>query len=466
MFRLRPRLSLLLVSLFLAVGGLAGPFGWHAAPAVVLAQSGPAVEQGTGADAATVFDTIRRRVADLRGLEPRQDVPRITLTPEELQARTVEDLSDPETQANIEHSRQLMVALGLLAPDVDLYALELAFRAGIVLGQYDPDTKQLYVVTGTDPTSPLARVTFAHEYTHALQDQHYDIRALMPKNSDNSDRDLAVSALLEGDALIMEQVFQRQTMTPAERQAKQRQESTLASSIDLSQVPLVLREETYFPYELGPDFIATVIGRDAIREALDQGTGYGPRVNRLFENPPRSSAQIIHPEKYINGVAPIPVTFPDLAAALGEGWQQLETDVLGEIDHRILIQQFLDRQRGDQAASGWAGDAYALMGNGSQVAVVVSSRWDSPASAGAWYDAYTQALQARYGARLEVLEQRPERIVWRTPDGVQALSRAGTILHLLLAPTVEQTGRLEQALTASEGAAGQLLPALVGAVGW
>jgi hypothetical protein len=452
------RWSLLVISLLVAIGGFAAPTAPLPPAAVALAQSGSGAAQAAGADA--VFDTIRRQVAELRGLTPRQDVPRITLTPEELQARTVQDMSDPETQASIEHSRQLMVALGLLAPDVDLYALELAFRSGIVLGQYDPDTKQLYVVTGTDPTSPLARVTFAHEYTHALQDQHYDIRALLPKSSDNSDRDLAVSALLEGDALIMEQLFQRQALTPAERQAKQRQEGALAGSLDLSQVPLVLREETYFPYELGPDFIATVIGQEGVREALEQGTGYGPRVNRLFENPPRSSAQIIHPQKYLNGVAPIRVMFPDLAAALGEGWQQLEADVLGEIDHRILIQQFLDRRRGDQAAAGWAGDAFALLSNGSQVAVVVSSRWDDPTSAVAWYDAYQEALQARYGGRLELLEQRPERTIWRTPDGVQALSRAGTIIHLLLAPMAEQTGRLERALTTSEGVAGQLIPAV------
>src|SRR5581483_1535257 len=120
------------------------------------------------------FDAIARRASELRGLTPRQPVERQFLTPEQYREQVVQELNDPETRDAIEHSRRLMVALGLLAPDADLYALELQFRSDIVLGQYDPDTKQLDVISGADPDSPSARVTLAHEFTHALQDQYYD----------------------------------------------------------------------------------------------------------------------------------------------------------------------------------------------------------------------------------------------------------------------------------------------------
>ncbi len=452
--RRRPRLWTLgvLLTLLLASASSAREL----TPGVALAQEA-AGQAPLPANVAAAFDAIAQRASQLRGLAPRRDVPRVVLTPDEFRARVVDDLSDPETQTSIEHSRQLMVALGLLGPDVDLYALELAFRAGIVLGQYDPDTKQLYVITGTDPTSAMARVTFAHEYTHALQDQYYDIRALMPKNSDNSDRDLGVSSLLEGDALLMEEIYQRQAMSPADRQEKQREENALAAGVDLSQVPLVLREETYFPYEQGPRFIGAVLGQDAIREALDQGAGYGPRVNRIFEDPPRSTAQIIHPEKYLAGENPVAVHFPDLAAALGDGWQQLEADVLGEVDHRILIQQFSDRQRGEQAAAGWAGDGYVLLSNGDHVAVVVSSRWETPDAASTWYGAYAQTVAARYGSRAEAVEQRPDRTVWRTPDGMELLSRDGTATTILIAKTPEEIATLEQALAGVPATAGHVL---------
>jgi heme-degrading monooxygenase HmoA len=418
------------------------------------------VRAQTFSDPAEVsFDAIKRRVTQLRGLTPRQDVPQVALTPQEYRDRMVADMADADSQKSIEDSRQLMVALGLLAPDVDLYQLELDFRTGIVLGEYDPETKELYVITGTDLTRPLERVTLAHEFTHALQDQYYDIRALLPKDSDNSDRDLAVSSLLEGDALISEQLYEIHVLTRSERQEKRREEQAMSGQINMDRVPLVLREETYFPYVYGPEFLAAVIGRDTLRQAVDSGTGYGPAVNRIFENPPKSSAQIIHPDKYLNNVGPVEVRFPDLAAALGPGWEQRRKDLLGEIDHRILIQQFVNRELGDRAAEGWAGDAFALLRNGDQTAVVVSSRWDTQADANEWFDAYTQAMTARYRQTLQGVDQRANRVLWRTSGGQQLLTIDGTSTTIIIAPTADQISRLEQALSqAAVPAARRLLP--------
>ncbi len=442
-----PRLPRLLatatVTLLLGLG-LGLPAARAATPDQALAHLARALGQQATADA--TFEAIASRTAALRGLTPREPVERHFLTPEQYREQVVQDLNDPDSLKEIENSRKLMVALGLLAPDADLYALELQFRSSIVLGQYDPDTKELDVVTGADENSPSARVTLAHEFTHALQDQYYDIRRLMPKHSDNSDRDLAVSALLEGDALITQELYALQALTPEERSEEQREEADQGNSVDFDSLPLVMVEETYFPYTEGPRFIAAVIGRDTLRQAIDTGKGYGPAVDRIFDNPPQSTAQILHPEKYLAGIAPIAVELPDLAAALGQGWQQLEKDVLGEIDHRILIQQFLGRDRGVQAAAGWAGDAYALLGNGDQSAVVVSSRWDSPAAAQAWLAAYADAVQARYGSRLQVVEQRPDGVLWQTPDGAQAVDVSGTSTNIIIAPSQEAVRSLERTL--------------------
>ena len=447
MKRFLPRLGVLAAVIALtaqAVGALpaqvAGP------PLALAQQAAGALEQPRSADAGINFEAIARRTAELRGLVQQRDVPRTVLSPDQFRQRLIDDLSAEDSREAIENSRRLMVALGLLGPDVDLYAIELEFRTGVVLGQYDPDTKQLYVITGADNLGPLERVTFAHEVTHALQDQNYDIRTLMPKDSDNSDRDLAISALLEGDALITEELYQTHAMTRAERDEKRRQERALGSSLNLDRLPLVILEETYFPYTEGPRFIVSVLGQDVLREAIQNGTGYGPRVNQLFQRPPKSSAQIIHPEKYLNNINPIEVQFPDLAAALGAGWKQLRKDLLGEIDHRILIQQFVNRDLGDRASAGWAGDAFALLGNGDKNAVVVSSRWDSPADANTWFDAYQQAMRGRYGANLPVADQRPSRILWRTPDGMHLLSVAGTSTTILIAPTPDDIANLERAL--------------------
>jgi len=400
-----------------------------------------------------MLDTVERRTAELRGLPPREEVQRTTITPDQFRARLLDELSAEDSQESIENSRKLMVALGLLASDVDLYAIELDFRTGVVLGQYDPESKQLYVISGAPSFGPLERVTFAHEFTHALQDQHYNIRNLMPKDSDNSDRDLAVSSVLEGDALITEELYQTHALTRAEREEKRRQERNLGSNLNLDRLPLVIVEETYFPYTEGPKFVVQVVGQDVLRDAIQTGSGYGPRVNRIFENPPKSSAQIIHPEKYLQGVNPIEVRFPDLASALGDGWKQLRKDVLGEIDHRILIQQFVNRELGDRAAAGWAGDAFALLGKGNEIAVVASTRWDAPAEAQEWFDAYSQAIRGRYNNGLQVVDQRPNRILWRTPDGFQLLSTTGSSSLILIANTTDDIANLERALAQGDPSA-------------
>jgi len=448
----------LLLLVQIGVGGTGGRTGL--APA--LAQDTTTDEQIHSPDLAIAYPAITRRAAEIRGLAPRWDVPRVMQTPAEFRARTIEDLNRPDSLEEIENSRKLLVALGLLGPDLDLYALELQFRTGVVLGQYDPDTRQLYVITDAATPGPMERITLAHEYTHALQDQHYDIRSLMPKNSDNSDRDLAASALMEGDAVLMEELFQTLVFTPQERAEKRRTEQALGSGLDLDRIPLVIREETYFPYVEGPRFIFSVAGPDAIRGVLQTGTGYGPLVNRIFENPPRSSAQVIHPEKYLAGANPVDVQFPDLAAALGDGWKQLRKDLLGEIDHRIIVQQFVNRERGEQVSAGWAGDAFALLGKGDEAAVVISSRWDSPGAANDWYSAYTQVVEARYGGRQQVAEQDANRVVWRTPDGMQALRRSGTSTTILIAQTPDEIARLDSALAAGTPAPARLAVPRVG----
>src|SRR2546430_467098 len=112
-------------------------------PSEAQAQATAPQVQGRNSDLSAMLDTVERRTAELRGLPPREEVQRTTITPEQFRARLLDELSAEDSQESIENSRKLMVALGLLAPDVDLYALELDFRTGVVLGQYDPESKQL-----------------------------------------------------------------------------------------------------------------------------------------------------------------------------------------------------------------------------------------------------------------------------------------------------------------------------------
>ena len=177
-----------------------------------------------------------------------------------------------------------------------------------------------------------------------------------------------MTALIEGDATLSMILYARTYLT-SDEQAQYQNGSGTQSTID--RAPLVVRDEVVFPYNEGALF--------AIR--LWQSGGFDA-VNAAFLDPPRSTEQIIHPEKYLAHEQPIEVTLPDLPAALGAGWTQLRSDVLGELDVRIMIEQFSGPAVGASAAEGWGGDRYAYLENASgQSAIALSTVWDSEAEA-------------------------------------------------------------------------------------
>jgi hypothetical protein len=381
----------------------------------------------------TTWEGVLGATAELRGHLPRTEVRRLMLSREQLQARVVEQLGREPSPQRLAASATLFTALGLLDRGTDLRGLVLQFRGNLVLGQYDPETKQLYVVTGASSLGPLERVTAAHEYTHALQDQYFDLQRLRPRNAPDADRSLAVASLVEADASLVGERYANGVLTAAEREERRRQVRDLYREVDLDRIPLVVREQSYFPYTEGVRFLRQVLGDEAVR---GEGEGYGPAVDRLFADPPRSTAQILHPERYLRHQAPVTVTLGDRAAALGEGWRESRRGVLGELDHRLILQQYVDSAVAARAAEGWAGNAFALYeSDRGEVAVLVRTRWDNPTEATEWQDAYAQAAQRRYGDGLAPQAAPAGQRLWGTPDGALLLGGDGAETVLAVAPT-------------------------------
>jgi hypothetical protein len=134
-------------------------------------------------------------------------------------------------------------------------------------------------------------------------------------------------------------------------------------------------------------------------------------------------------------------------------WRETRQGVLGELDHRLLVQHYLDATIASRAAEGWAGSTYAIFENTArEIAVLVRTRWDDAAEAAEWVDAYADAVKARYGATLELLEDRAGRRTWRTRDGALLLGRDGDETVLALAPTPVQVGRLAALQPTASGA--------------
>jgi hypothetical protein len=360
--------------------------------AVLAPASGASAQQtiASGAPDPALLKAIEAQVAQIRGLQPLSDadlrfVDHVGLN------QYLHDKFDRDYLPNERESDQkAWVALGLIKSSDSLVQIQLDLLSDQVVGVYDSDDKYMLVVTDEPTFGPAERMTFAHEFNHFLQDQHFDLNAIAPKHPVSNDQSLAVHALIEGDAILLQTLWAQANMTQEDIAELAR--SSSGSGASLTRVPLVVRSELLFPYVEGFNFV---------RQAYRAGGNSYAAVDELFRNPPISTAQLLHPEKYRNQVRPVDVQLPDIAATLGPAFRNVGAGVLGELDTRILLEQW-SGERADSAriASGWAGDRWQLVEKDGRASIVVKWTWETPDQASSFFSAYARGLRARFDAAM------------------------------------------------------------------
>lgn len=395
-------------------------------PSPTAAPASPGVASPTpdGDPNEALYAQIEAQVVALRELEPTGPVGRTVLDEDGLRAhvRTILDreLGTPEAAAG----ERLLKALGLIPRDASIRALYEETLASQIAGQYDPDEQRMYIISRTGRIGPNEQITYAHEFVHALQDQHFDLRAFIGEETDQGDRQAARSALVEGDATLLMTYWAQANLTPQEL-------AEVIGSVDpdaqaiLDRMPKIISESLLFPYQAG---LNLVFG--------EQLAGGWDAVNAMFADPPASTEQVLHPEKYRLREAPAVVTFPDdLAARLGDGWAVVAQDTLGEFALEIWLRDVggLTRQVSQPAAAGWGGDRVALVeGPDRAWAVALQIAWDTTGDAGEFADAAEAAVATlrTAGSAAQILRPQPGQVVvviGSTPD---AMGRLANVLGL------------------------------------
>ena len=379
------------------------------------------------------LDRLEAETRALRRLVPTETVGRVFLSREELRTRLEILFAEeyPPQQAAVD--AQLWTLLELFDPGVDLHQLLLDLYTEEVMGFYDLEEAQLYIVgdTGLDP---LEQLTFVHEYTHALQDQLFDLGEQTEAVADDSDRARALMALAEGDAtLAMQQYLVDHLDELASLELLG--QVLLADTRLFDAAPLVVREELLFPYEQGLAFVTTHYTR----------TGWAA-VNEVWRDPPQSTEQILHPERYPEDT-PEWVTIPALTSTLGAGWSLYQEDTLGEFILRLHLAVRLEEQEVDEAATGWGGDRYVLYVNPEtdEACLAVYLVWDDEDEADEFVEAYIAYADERYGPISDKTKQErdvEDGIWWAGRPGPQAnrhpglyLQQDGDEVKLILAPS-------------------------------
>jgi hypothetical protein len=418
-----------------APAATAGPAGGTPSTATPRSTAPSTRAPATSPANAAAIRAVQRQVAELRDLRFTRRVPVTVESPTKLAKRLLRVVAAETDEAELVRQGQALELLGELPPGTDLSRLLNAVQAEGVLGFYLPGRPPkggLYVrsARGLDP---FAKITLAHELTHAVTDQHYDLTRADRLEADTGREDelVAYSALVEGDATLLMQRYLIERLTPSERV-----DAGLVASAQRTPrrdaAPAAIRESMLFPYQEGLRFVAR----------LYQGGGWSA-VNRAYGDPPTSTEQVLHPERYLGDRdQPQRVTVPDLSGRLGAGWRPGAELGFGELDTRLLLQGELPVTAAEAAAAGWDGGRLRTFQQGGRTAMALRTVWDSAAEADQFCGAMSRWAATRFGpgtrtggtprwsgaGQQTALACRGTRVAWLSAPDRPTLTRLATAL--------------------------------------
>ncbi|MEP7105563.1 MAG: hypothetical protein ABI838_06935 [Chloroflexota bacterium] len=304
-------------------------------------------------DARAFIPVAEKFVEDHRGLKFKRPVDVTFLSDADFKARVTTRTDKDRADLNTEFKD--LRALHLVPAGLDIVKAEDELLGSGVIGFYDPKTKEL-VVRGTD-ASPATRHVLVHELTHALQDQYFPLDAL---DSDNEDeRPVAWRALIEGDAVTVENQYIA-TLTTEER----RQLNSGPGGAPPTDVPTVMIELLSFPYAVGPRFV------DAVKNARGGLLG----LDGAYREPPKTSTEVIHPDRFLNGFAAAQLAAPAADAP------EFDHGMLGEMGLSLILERLRPLTTADvrDLAQGWRGDRYVAWDAGGQSCIRSVWALDTP----------------------------------------------------------------------------------------
>jgi hypothetical protein len=272
-------------------------------------------------------------------------------------------------------------------------------------------------------------MTYAHEFTHVLQDQNYDLETLLSDDTCKADSEYcaAVTALVEGDATLSEQVWFLANGTEQDRTEITNFYNSFKSPV-YDSAPAYMKTDFIFPYSQGFEFVYSLYN-----------SGKWDAVNAAYANPPVSTEQILHPEKYPDDV-PAKVTVADVTAALGPGWSEYDRNAMGEWYTYLILSSGqeakfrLADEDAKQASAGWGGDTYLflLKENSTDTAFVWLSTWDSQKDSNEFFAASRDYGNARWGS---AAKSSNTNVTWNSSvDGTATFIQNGKYVLWVMSP--------------------------------
>jgi len=308
-------------------------------------------------------------------------------------------------------------AFGLIPRGFPLESFLMDLMTEQIAGLYDPKSKEFFIADWISPEDQ--KPVMAHELTHALDDQYYHIDPWEKAARPNDDAESAREAVLEGSALaamfdyvLLPQKLSVRTFPDISVLINDQTADEEGKDPMLQKAPPFIRDDLLFPYVAGANFT---------QQFLKANSGWGD-FYKVFENPPVSTQQILHPELYFAGVKPLPIALPDLAPILPAGWKELDQNVMGEYGLKEVVKQFLGDAEAEKLSPDWAADRYAISESADkkQTLLIFCLRLEKPEDTKEFFTQYSSLLKKKYPAHMAVEEQ-PSLLQWQTGYGTVTL---------------------------------------------
>jgi len=257
--------------------------------------------------------------------------------------------------------------------------------------------------------SPGAEKTLAHELTHILQEKYFQI-----KDTPTFDGGKAKSALIEGDACLMEELYYSQYETPV--LVLGMNSAMPEAEVQLTEVSASISDSisrlNYFPYEYGLKFA----------RALYAKSGW-MAVNQAYKDPPTTTEQIMHPEKYFTDEDTQEAKEPSI---MENGWQKIKDERFGEYFILVMLGSWISWNESEKAAEGWGGDDFNYYERGKDYLLTWNITWDSIEDASEFYISFQEMMNETGAEKEDQLWQSHGRALSLTLEGTSTLIVSST----------------------------------------
>ena len=356
------------------------------------------------------------KASDIRKLEIKASVPCLLQNKEQVKAYLLAVIEEQLPPDKLRYEEFVYKKIGFFPQDFDYKQGIVELYLSQIGGYYDPKKKRFIMADWLPETMQTSIAV--HELTHALQDQYYDLDKFIDPKIENADTILARSALVEGDASAVMHDYLRehsgQLPIADEADIDDLVLATVAAShFSASSVPKSMRMVLIFPYTSGLRFVHSII----------KEKGYAG-LHEVYNNPPRSTEEILYPEKYLRAEADfIEFNKEDLESYLSEGHDKLYQDTLGQLGIMALLSMYdLKQAEIKQASDGWGGDRIMLFAKDGQKVIIWKSNWDQESDRAEFQRAFYQTLKQRFPAANEKEFETEDGDLWKIKSASKSLT--------------------------------------------